>query len=149
MGAVVAVDWAGWDWHWPRLATGKQGQDVKALILISPPWAFKGINLTEVVNNRQLANQWSWLIVVGDQDNNDLREAKRLHQSLEKYLPTPADPAQAAEKQAVFFLPVATSLQSAKLLAAKKDAIVAEISKFIDRRLVKQGNSWSDRKGPL
>ncbi len=149
MGAVVAVDWAAWDWHWPRLATGKQGQDVKALILISPPFAFKGINLIEVVNNRQLADQWSWLIVVGDQDKDAQKEAKRLHQSLEKFLPTPTDPAQAAEKQALFYMPVATSLESAKLLAAKKDAIAAEIAKFIDQRVVKRSNSWTDRKGPL
>lgn len=149
MGAVLAVDWAAWDWHWPRLATGKQGQDVKALVLISPPWVYKGVSLTEVVNNRRLADQWSWLIIVGDQENGDMREAKRLHQTLEKFFPAPADPAQAADKQAVFFLPLATSLQSAKLLAAKKDAIAAEVSKFLDRRLVKQGNSWTDRKGPL
>lgn len=149
MGAVVGVDWAAWDWHWPMLATGKQGQDVKALVLISPPWSYKGLSLTEVVNNRRLADQMSWLIIVGDQDKDDLREAKRLQQTIEKFLPTPSDPAQAAEKQAVFFMPVATSLQSAKLLAAKKDAIAAEISKFIDQRLVKQGASWTDRKGPL
>ena len=92
MGAVVAVDWAGWDWHWPVLATGKQGQDVKALVLISPAWSVKGISMTEVVNNRKLADKWSWLVLVGDQDTNDLKEAKRLSQSLEKFLPTPSDP---------------------------------------------------------
>ena len=49
----------------------------------------------------------------------------------------------------MFFAPIATSLQGSKLLAAKKDAIADEVSKFIDRRLIKQGNAWTDRKGPL
>jgi pimeloyl-ACP methyl ester carboxylesterase len=149
MGAVLAVNWAAWDWHWPRLTTGKQGQDVKALVLISPTWTFRGANIGGIVNNRDVVGQWSWLIVAGDQDSTAASDAKRLDTQLSKLLPTPTDPNVAAEKQAVFYMPVATSLQSAKLIAAKKDSITAEIAKFIDRRLVKQGTAWTDRKSPL
>jgi pimeloyl-ACP methyl ester carboxylesterase len=149
MGAVVGVKWAEWDWHWPALTTGKQGQDVKALILISPVWSYKGLSISDVIANRSLAGGWSWLIIVGGQDSTEAKEAKRLNQSLEKFFPKATGGKEADAQQPLVLVDVPTSLQSAKLLAAKKDAVAAEISKFIERRLTKQGYPWSDRKGPL
>ncbi len=42
MGSVLAVNWAAWDWHWPMLTTGKQGQDVKGSCLFHPLGRSKG-----------------------------------------------------------------------------------------------------------
>ena len=52
MGAVVAVDWAARDWSWPILPGRKQGQDVKALVLLSPEWSFKGMTIGPAINKR-------------------------------------------------------------------------------------------------
>ncbi len=105
--------------------------------------------MSAVVNNRDIASLWSWLIIVGDQEPGDLREAKRLDQQLKIFMPTPSDPTQAAEQQKVFFVPMATSLEGSKLLAAKKADVAAEVSKFIERRVAKQSYPWAERKGPL
>jgi pimeloyl-ACP methyl ester carboxylesterase len=43
VGALVAVHWAARDWSWPALAGVKQGQDVQAMVLLSPAQTFKGI----------------------------------------------------------------------------------------------------------
>jgi pimeloyl-ACP methyl ester carboxylesterase len=44
---IHAAMWAIRDWSYPPLAGRKQGQDVKALVLIDPVKAFKGINGNE------------------------------------------------------------------------------------------------------
>jgi pimeloyl-ACP methyl ester carboxylesterase len=148
MGAVVAANWAALDWSWPVLATGKQGQDVKAVVLISPPWSFKGLTLQESINKRELTKRLSWLVVVGAQQAGEARDAKRIHQVLEKVHPIPPA-AEAAEKQALYFLPKDTTLQGTKLLDSKDLNVAAGIVEFFKRRLVNQTYPWVDRKSPL
>ncbi len=78
MGAVVAINWAAQDWNWPVLATGKQGQDVKALVVISPEWNFKGLSIADALKTPAMRSEISLLIVSGKQS----REAGRLQKAL-------------------------------------------------------------------
>ncbi len=139
MGSVVAVNWAQWNWHWPVLATGKQGQDVKGLVLLSPAWAFKGLPINGVVNDREFSPKLAWMIVVGEQDAKEMADAKRLYQTLEKIFPT--DP---TAKAGLVFKPLPTSLQGAKLLAKNLNAS-ADIVKFVDL-IAKKPYAWAERK---
>lgn len=140
MGGAIAVNWAAWDWHWPVLATGKQGQDVKAVVLLSPVWAFKGLPISQAVGDRELVSRLAWFIAVGNQEPRELSEAKRLFQSIERFFPTEAS------KAAIGLLPVETSLQGTKMLAAR--GVNAQIVKFIDAQVAKKSYAWADRKSP-
>ena len=145
MGATVAVNWAAVDWSWPQLPNIRQGRDVKALVLLSPSWAFKGVAISPLINNRNLAPHWSWLIVAGAEEPGAFREAQQVNRSLEGFFPPP--PAnEMMEKKALFFVPLATSLQGTKLLAAKSFNLPADIAQFIDLRLVKKNFPWTDRR---
>jgi hypothetical protein len=137
MGSVIAVNWAQWNWHWPELTTGKQGKDVKALILLSPMWVFKGLPIGGIVNDRQFSPNWAWMILVGGEDAKETGEAKRLYQTLEKLFPAEA-------KANLGLQPLKTSLQGTKLLAKNLNTS-AEILKFVDS-IAKRPIAWAERK---
>ncbi len=59
MGGVVAANWAIGDWSWPPLAIGKQGQDVKAIVMLSPPEKFKSLRMLEALNDRAVRTRVS------------------------------------------------------------------------------------------
>jgi pimeloyl-ACP methyl ester carboxylesterase len=145
MGAVLAINFAARDWSWPLLATGKQGQDVKALVLISPEWSFKGLRINEAIANPNVRSDLSIMIIAGKGAGKSLREAKRLHTTLERYHPAPA-PEAAADKQTLWLRTPATSLQGMQLLNEKSMHVDQMVSKFIELRLVKKPMPWSDRK---
>ncbi len=144
MGAVVALNWAARDWSWPALATGKQGEDVKALVLISPEWTFKGLRINEAVAHPNVRQDLAVLLVVGKRNGKLLSEAKRLHAALERYH-APAG----GEAQTLVFNTPQTALQGSRLLNEKSMHVDDAILKFIDARVAKQPIPWSERKSPL
>jgi pimeloyl-ACP methyl ester carboxylesterase len=146
MGAAVAIDWAQHDWAWDTLASGKQGKDVKAIVLLSPQWSFRGLTIGSAVGDHDFVSQLSWMILVGEQDPKIFPDAKRLYTALEKTpLPTMAE---APGKPALDFHQFTTSLQGTKLLAKNFNS-TAEILKFIDQQVAKTTHPWTDRKSPL
>jgi pimeloyl-ACP methyl ester carboxylesterase len=146
LGAVVAANWAVLDWSWPALATGKQGQDVKAVVLLSPPKNVRGMALMPALGKREIASKLSWLVAYGEQES-DAKDAKTAAGQLEKWLPTPSAD-EAKEKQALYILPLPTQLQGTKLLSAENFNVAPKLMNFIDLRLVKKSHPWADRKSP-
>jgi pimeloyl-ACP methyl ester carboxylesterase len=147
MGADVAVNWAQSDWSWPVLpGAPKQGQDVKALVLLSPEWSFRGLQIGSAIGDRDFVGRLSWMIMVGEQDQRFNSEAKRLFNSLQR-TPLPLI-SEAPGRPAINFHSYPTSLQGDQLLA-KNFSSTADIIKFIEQQVAKPVHPWSDRKSPL
>ena len=51
VGTIVAMNWAALDWSWPVMPSFKQGQDVKALVLLTPQQTFKRMNANTALNS--------------------------------------------------------------------------------------------------
>jgi len=146
MGALVAMNWAGLDWSWPQLAGMKQGQDVKALVLISPPASFKGLSTRKPLSHRVVRGELSILIAAGSRDSRTYADSKRLHTALSRFHPpVPDDPNEALKKQDLFLVSPDTNLQGTKLL--KGVGLEKQISGFIELRLInREGEfAWTER----
>ena len=148
LGAVVALNWAARDWDWPVLATGKQGQDVKALVLISPEWTFKGMHINEAVVDPNVRKELSIMIIAGKGNNKMLQEARRLHSAFERYH-VQGGAAPELSKQTLWLKTPSTSLQGTRLLSENSLHVDDLILQFIDLRLVKQPIPWVERRRPL
>jgi hypothetical protein len=145
-GCIPAMKWTALDLTAPRLLAMKQGQDVKAVVLLSPVQAFKGVTMNETLNLPAIRSELSMMIVAGKQDSKS-NDAKRLHGKLENFRPkVPTDPEEIKKKQDLFLVQPETSLQGTKLLGSGLP-VMGNIAKFIELRLeAKQADyPWSDR----
>jgi dienelactone hydrolase len=150
-GCIVAMRWAALDWSAPRLPAFKQGQDVKALVLLTPMQAHKGLTLREALTVPAVQSQISVMIVAGKEDSKGTADAKRLHSTLQAHHPKPpTDPEEVKKKQDLFLVQPITSLAGTKLLGSGLN-VPLNISNFIHFRLVARQADfpWSDRKNPL
>jgi len=149
-GAVVALNYSQIDWAYPPLAIGKQGQDVKALVLISPDLSVKGLSARDALADMNVRANLSILLIYGEKNSKAVRDAKLVYGAFERYHPTPSAE-EAADKQDLFKVTQETALQGAKLLNENnfKANLNGFIAKFIDLRLVKKPTPWSVRKNPL
>lgn len=155
LGAIVALNFAAYDWSrrvYPSRVY-KVGQDVKGLVLLSPPQAFKGVSVNSAVKNQVVrGSRVSKMIIVGGKLGKARSDAKRLHSSFSKFHAKVAEDAPAdvrADKLDLFFMEPATTLQGTKLLSRglKADAMIGQ---FIDLRLVKKADNmrWEERERP-
>jgi alpha-beta hydrolase superfamily lysophospholipase len=147
LGAALAINWAALDWSWPELAVGKQGQDVKALALISPEWSYKGLRIGEAVVEPDIQNELSIFIVAGKRNNKIHSEARRLYNNFAKH--HDVSPSQPVEKQTLFFQSPATSLQGQQLLNEPSIDVETMIAEFVELRLIDPEYAWQMRKPPL
>lgn len=147
LGAAIAIKWAALDWSWPELAVGKQGQDVKALALISPEWGYKGLRIGEAVVEPDIQNELSIFIVAGRRNNKFHSEARRLYNNFAKHHDVSAS--QPSETQTLFFQQPATTLQSLQLLNEPSIDVETMIAEFVELRLINPAYTWQLRKPPL
>jgi pimeloyl-ACP methyl ester carboxylesterase len=143
-GGSLALIWAVGDWNVRNLPTYKQGQDVKAVILVSPVQSFKGVTVNVVLKNRVILGQLSALTIVGQQDSRRLGDAKRIHKAFQQAH-------REGDDLAVPFFGADTSLQGKDLIYARGLQVPDWIRSFIDERLVKRAPEflWTDRTSPL
>lgn len=80
-GAILASHWAVRDLNFPSVGAMKQGQDVKAMVLISPERIIKGVSLDETLNDRMFV-QLPFQIIVGE-TSRQASETERFHKKLE------------------------------------------------------------------
>lgn len=72
-GATVAALWTAADWAWPPLASGPQGQQVKALVLVSPVWAAKGLSLQPALGTDAIKREVPMMVLTGTEDRDGIR----------------------------------------------------------------------------
>jgi pimeloyl-ACP methyl ester carboxylesterase len=148
MGAIVGVNYAALDWARPQLLFQKQGRDVKALALLSPPMQFKGASLAKALASTSVM---SVMLVVGKEDRESYGDAKQIHKRLQRFHkePEPSD----NQKQTLFLIEKATNLQGTQLVHPRfaKLNVHADIKTFIQLRLLNNKDSftWKERKNPL
>jgi len=145
LGALVAANWARVDWSFPPLATGKQGQDVKALVLISPQETFKGLRMVDAVTDKNVKSRLAVLIAVGNGDSKAVKEADKLFDQFKRFHPDPAK----VEDQDLEPFAANTKLQGAKLVLSDEFGLQKAIGVFIKARLANQALPWKNRPNPL
>jgi pimeloyl-ACP methyl ester carboxylesterase len=144
MSVPIAINWTLVDWAWPVLPALKQGQDVKALVLLSPTISYKTVNAAQAFTNAQspVRDRIAVFFVAGAEDTTSAREAARLYEQLERIRP---EPAKVEEKTIFLENTLKTKLVGTKLLGETSLGVEQYISQFIDLRVANQPWPWKDR----
>ncbi len=148
---TIAMMWSAADWNARSLPSLKQGQDVKAIVLLSPDESFRGVTTRGPMAHPIVRAKLSTLICVGKEDAKAIGNAKRIHTAMQRFRgKPPADEEEALKKQDLFLVEDATSLQGTGLLRNGLQT-PAEIQKFLYLRLsLKQDEyDWVERRNPL
>jgi alpha-beta hydrolase superfamily lysophospholipase len=83
VGAAVAAHWTAADSLWPDIASGPQGREVAALVLIAPSFATRGFSITPAFATDALKRSVPTLIIAGSGD----RDAIKVFDQLKKHRP--------------------------------------------------------------
>jgi pimeloyl-ACP methyl ester carboxylesterase len=152
-GCLVALDWAVRDWSWPITPAYKQGQDVKALVLLSPVESHRGMRSATYLSQPAVARQLSLMFAVGAEDSKFASSVKRMHDRIEKVrLPQwpKDDPKEMERLRDIFLIQAPTSLQGSAL-TDRSLPVNRAIVNFLNRRLLDRSDElrWAERRSPV
>jgi len=139
MGAGIGTVWAAYDWNVPNYehAGIKQGQDVKALVLISPKLSYSGLDTSKILSApgfSPVRDRLSVMILAGKKgDSRRLRDIERIEAKLMLNRPEPEEPID----RTVLYFPFDTSEQAGELLNYRPFNLPNFIARFIEERVIK------------
>jgi pimeloyl-ACP methyl ester carboxylesterase len=145
MGANVAANWAVEDWRVPPLAVGKQGQDVKALVMISPRWSFQGLSMQGPMRLRPLKEQAAWMLVYGSEEPEVVTDIRRIEKQLKPFHPD-TDGDGAARPADFVVMAVPSKLQGDNLLTKLGDQVNDRILNFLIENVASKNLPWAARR---
>jgi pimeloyl-ACP methyl ester carboxylesterase len=148
MGASVAVNWAAKDWAAPPLAVGKQGQDVKGLVLISPRWSFNGLSMQDALKFGPFKQNVAWLLIGGAQDQKAKTDLSRVESQIEKLHPL-IEKTGGKQRSGFEVELMQSSLQGDVLLSKSADVLDAEIIKFLTANVAAIDQTWTSRRNKI
>ncbi len=152
MGASVAILYARNDWNWPTLSTGKQGQDVRAIAMISPQSIFKGLRIADALGEPdpfRFRENVQFFLAVGAEDNKALKDVERLEKQLRRFRPN--EQSDKPEDASIVLSKFPTKLQGKDILDEESFGLHTQLAQFVDFRVKQRAADvpWKERKSPL
>jgi pimeloyl-ACP methyl ester carboxylesterase len=147
MGASVAANWALQDWSAPPLAIGKQGQDVKALVLVSPRWSYSGLSFQQPMQFRPLKESVAWLLIYGAEDSKVKADVARINKPLKRFHPETSEAGEKENDLLIVELP--SKLQGSTLLRQVGAPVEQQIIDFIIAQVATKDYPWTSRRSRL
>ncbi len=146
LGASVAINFAARDWSFPQLPNLKQGQDVKAVVLISPQWDFKGFGIGDALGHPAVQTQVNVAILVGNEQARALADARRLYRRLARYRGLENSKTEDDYRSNVVLIQAPTGEQGMKLLNLPGSFAGKAIDRFLDLHVLRANMAWSHRR---
>jgi alpha-beta hydrolase superfamily lysophospholipase len=144
LGAAVGMNWTAKDWAAPPLATGKQGQDVKTLVVVSPRWKENGLSVQNAVRQPGLRNEVAVLMLYGKKDRKVNADVERIEKQLSDNRQQPD--ATSKKLPDLLEIGVDTELQGDKWLKQEGEKGTQLIIRFLDTYSVQPEHPWTNRK---
>jgi pimeloyl-ACP methyl ester carboxylesterase len=147
MGANLALSFAARDWSIPPLAVRKQGQDVKALVLLSPRRNFHGLSSVEPLKFPPIQQQLSVYLAYGSGDRRVAKDCEGMSKIFDRYHPAPPRDEIPESAEFALYAPNVT-LQGSKLLTSAEFRLKPKIAAFVEMRLGRRDFPYTVRKKP-
>ncbi|MEM9588698.1 MAG: alpha/beta hydrolase [Planctomycetota bacterium] len=140
-GCIMAMHWSRQDWAWPSIGAKKQGQDVKAIVLVSPEKILKGLSIDATLRDGNLMRLP--IMILDGRKSKDIRETERLAKQI-KNTKTRSRRGDELEDFRVVLPP--TTLSGPALL--RGSGAVRDIAAFIAKSVdpASPANEWIERK---
>jgi pimeloyl-ACP methyl ester carboxylesterase len=146
LGATVALNFAARDWSFPQLPNLKQGQDVKAVVLISPQWDYKGFGIGEALGHPAVQTRVNVEILVGNKQARALADARRLYRRLARYRGVESAQTEDDYRSNVVLIQAPTEEQGVKLLNLRGGFASKSIDRFLDLHVLRANMPWAHRR---
>jgi pimeloyl-ACP methyl ester carboxylesterase len=151
VSAIVALNWAVYDWSQQSNVLIKNGQDVKALILLTPVASYKGLTAQQALNHVVIQRTLSIMILAGKSDAKYYSGSKRIYNQLARFHPEKfVNEKDKLEKGSLVEYGLDTDTQGSRMLSVSnlKPNPRDLIANFIRYRLENQGGYvWRNRSG--